>query len=171
MPCWRRAKACRRAGARAGVRGNAAGNAHHEGGGMSRRTVDASGRTRERMPRPGQEKHVLPLCAQRGLKAHAYKRHPSSQDNGEHSPTSTAHPPFVRQRCAAQKGDPRLGRRSRKRHQRDCRLPRSRPSLCRWISRQPTAAGVTPEMRPAWPRLRGRTRSSFSSTSRERPAT
>gem|GEM_PF-4980940 len=31
------------------------------------------------------------------------------------------------------------------------------------------AAGVTPEMRLAWPRVRGRTRSSFSTISRERP--
>ena len=48
---------------------------------------------------------------------------------------------------------------------------RRSPSLCRWISRQSTAAGVTPEMRPAWPRLAGRMRQSFSTTSLERPAT
>ncbi len=53
-----------------------------------------------------------------------------------------------------------------------CMPPRrSRPSLCRWISRQSTAAGVTPEMRPACPRLAGRTLHSFSMTSLERPAT
>ena len=42
-----------------------------------------------------------------------------------------------------------------------------------WISRKHwmrvTAAGVTPEMRLAWPSVRGRTRSSFSTISRERP--
>ena len=31
------------------------------------------------------------------------------------------------------------------------------------------AAGVTPEMQLAWPRVLGRTRSSFSTISRERP--
>ena len=42
-----------------------------------------------------------------------------------------------------------------------------------WISRkhldEGEAAGVTPEMRLAWPRVEGRTRSSFSTISRERP--
>ena len=42
-----------------------------------------------------------------------------------------------------------------------------------WISRKTwmreQAAGVTPEMRLAWPSVRGRTRSSFSTISRERP--
>ena len=42
-----------------------------------------------------------------------------------------------------------------------------------WISRKTwmreQAAGVTPEMRLAWPSVEGRTRSSFSTISRERP--
>ena len=38
--------------------GDAAGNAAHEGGGMRSLVVEASGRTQERMPRPGQENAV-----------------------------------------------------------------------------------------------------------------
>ncbi len=36
---------------------------------------------------------------------------------------------------------------------------------------QVSAAGVTPEMRPAWPRVRGRTAQSFSTISADRPET
>ena len=47
----------------------------------------------------------------------------------------------------------------------------SRERFFRWISRQVSAAGVTPEMRPAWPRVRGRTAQSFSTISADRPET
>ena len=63
------------------------------------------------------------------------------------------------------------GRRAR------CRQPREDAAACwrAWISMytliSDTAAGVTPGMRLAWPRVRGRTRVSFSFISRDRPLT
>ena len=41
--------------------------------------------------------------------------------------------------------------------------------LSKGISRQEMAAGVMPEIRPAWPRVRGRILTSFSTASRDRP--
>ncbi len=46
---------------------------------------------------------------------------------------------------------------------------RSSPRFFSSISRQARAAGVTPEMRPACPSVRGRMAESFSCISRERP--
>src|SRR4051812_4692060 len=59
-------------------------------------------------------------------------------------------------------------------HNRDAIHRRCSPCALRafrkWTIRIETAAGVTPAMRLAWPIERGRTRPSFSLTSRDRPA-